>query len=130
MLLALMHHPDFEAMLHKHVSPSAVRNVNDRIKALETKGLPDRPSESTSARARRSGHGSRSGSMTRGNSASRFVSRCCSFPDHFPSPLREMFHKTKNFITTERGFVHFYPPENCATIRTSRVFFIQVLNFK
>ena len=71
MLLALMHHQDFENMLNKHVSAASLRNVKDRIKLLETKGLPERPSEATSARARRSGQGSRSGSMTRGNSASR-----------------------------------------------------------
>ena len=71
MLLALMHHQDFENMLNKHVSAASLRNVKDRIKLLETKGLPERPSETTSARARRSGQGSRSGSMTRGNSASR-----------------------------------------------------------
>ena len=71
MLLALMHHQDFENMLNKHVCTASLRNVKDRIKLLETKGLPERPSEATSARARRSGQGSRSGSMTRGNSASR-----------------------------------------------------------
>ncbi len=66
-----MSHQDFEQMINKHISPSAMRNLKDRIKVLETKGLPDRPSEASSARSRRSGQGSRSGSTTRGNSASR-----------------------------------------------------------
>ena len=73
MLMSLMNHQDFEHMLNKHVSAASVRNVKERIKILETKGLPERPSEASSARARRSGQGSRSGSMTRGNSASRLA---------------------------------------------------------
>ncbi len=71
MLLELMQYPDFESIMDKHVSPTMMRNVKDRIKVLETKGLPERPTEAASARARRSGQGSRSGSVTRGNSASR-----------------------------------------------------------
>ena len=78
--MTLMHHQDFEVMMNKHVSPTTMRNVKDRIKILETKGLPERPSEATSAKARRSGQGSRSGSMTRGNSASRYNFRVSDNP--------------------------------------------------
>ncbi|XP_074645320.1 TOG array regulator of axonemal microtubules protein 1-like isoform X2 [Tubulanus polymorphus] len=66
----LMSHQDFNKMLNKHVQGPTLRNVQDVIENLRTKGLGDKPVDSTSARSRRSGQGTRSGSLSRGSSAS------------------------------------------------------------
>ncbi|ESP02820.1 hypothetical protein LOTGIDRAFT_212335 [Lottia gigantea] len=66
----LMSHPDFDKMLNKHVNSSTLRNIQENLDALKQKGLGDMPAESTSAKSRRSGHGSRSNSSVRSNSAS------------------------------------------------------------
>lgn len=69
MLYTLMTHQDFEKMLAKHLPANTLRNVKDVVEALKVKGLGDGPNETSSARGWRSGHGSRSSSVIRGNSA-------------------------------------------------------------
>uniref|UniRef100_A0A2C9KUR5 TOG domain-containing protein n=1 Tax=Biomphalaria glabrata TaxID=6526 RepID=A0A2C9KUR5_BIOGL len=65
----LMSHPEFEKMLSKHLPGNLLRNVQDVVDNLKQKGLGERPSELSSARSRKSGHGSRSNSSVRGGSA-------------------------------------------------------------
>ncbi|CAG5117603.1 unnamed protein product, partial [Candidula unifasciata] len=62
-LYMLMAHQDFDRMLAKYVPASSLRNIQDI-------GLGEHPSEISSARSRRSGHGSRSSSAVREGSAS------------------------------------------------------------
>ncbi|XP_064623563.1 TOG array regulator of axonemal microtubules protein 1-like isoform X2 [Lineus longissimus] len=65
----LMTHQDFDKMLSKHIPTGTYRSIQDIIDSLRAKGLGDMPSDTPSARPRRSGQGSRSGSLTRRNSA-------------------------------------------------------------
>ncbi|BFZ12426.1 hypothetical protein BsWGS_15464 [Bradybaena similaris] len=66
----LMAHQDFDRMLSKYVPANSLRNVQDIVDNLRQKGLGEHPSEISSARSRRSGHGSRSSSAVREGSAS------------------------------------------------------------
>ncbi|XP_055957389.1 TOG array regulator of axonemal microtubules protein 1 [Patella vulgata] len=68
-LYTLMSHQDFEKMLNKHVNSTTIRNIQETLDSLKQKGLGDMPNETPSAKSRRSGHGSRSNSTVRGNSA-------------------------------------------------------------
>ncbi|KAK2166030.1 hypothetical protein LSH36_43g02057 [Paralvinella palmiformis] len=66
-LYGLMSHEEFDKMMNKYVSATTLRNVKDKLEVLKKKGLTDPPSESSSARSRRSGQGVRTNS--RGHSA-------------------------------------------------------------
>ncbi|XP_059143119.1 TOG array regulator of axonemal microtubules protein 1-like isoform X2 [Physella acuta] len=67
----LMAHQDFERMLPKYLPANTLRNVQEVVENLKQRGLGERPSELSSARSRKSGHGSsRSNSTVRGGSAS------------------------------------------------------------
>ncbi|XP_070179404.1 TOG array regulator of axonemal microtubules protein 1-like isoform X2 [Littorina saxatilis] len=68
-LYLLMSHGDFDRMLTKYLPANTLRNIQDVVENLKNKGLGDKPNETSSARSRRSGHGSRMGSSLRGNSA-------------------------------------------------------------
>lgn len=68
-LWLLMSHQDFDRMLTKYLPANTLRNIQDVVENLKHKGLGDKPSETASARSRRSGHGSRMGSSLRGGSA-------------------------------------------------------------
>ncbi|XP_060604464.1 TOG array regulator of axonemal microtubules protein 1-like isoform X3 [Ruditapes philippinarum] len=69
MLYNLMTHQDFDKMLAKHLPNNTLRNVKEIVESLRIKGIGDGPNETSSARGWRSGHGSRSSSVIRGNSA-------------------------------------------------------------
>ncbi|XP_076464551.1 TOG array regulator of axonemal microtubules protein 1-like isoform X2 [Babylonia areolata] len=69
-LWLLMSHQDLERMLAKYLPANTLRNIQDVVESLRNKGLGEKPSETASARARRSGHVSRMGSTLRGGSAS------------------------------------------------------------
>ncbi|KAL4238308.1 hypothetical protein ACF0H5_003020 [Mactra antiquata] len=69
MLHLLMTHQDFDKMLSKHLPANTLRNVKDLVESLKVKGIGEGPNETSSARGWRSGHGSRSSSVIRGNSA-------------------------------------------------------------
>ncbi|XP_035828901.1 TOG array regulator of axonemal microtubules protein 1 [Aplysia californica] len=68
-LYKLMSHQDFDRMLTKYLPANTLRNIQDIVDTLKQKGLGERPSELSSARSRRSGHGSRSNSSIRSSSA-------------------------------------------------------------
>lgn len=70
-LWLLMSHQDFERMLSKYLPANTLRNIQEVVENLKTKGLGDKPNEISSAKARhRSGNaGSRMGSSLRGGSA-------------------------------------------------------------
>ncbi|KAK7488657.1 hypothetical protein BaRGS_00020110 [Batillaria attramentaria] len=68
-LWLLMSHQDFDRMLTKYLPANTLRSIQDVVESLKNKGLGDKPSETASARSRRSGHGSRMGSSLRGGSA-------------------------------------------------------------
>ena len=61
----LMSHDDFERTLKKTLSPNTLRNIQDKLETLRRRGLGDPPTESGSARNRRSGFGSRANSSSR-----------------------------------------------------------------
>ncbi|PVD25713.1 hypothetical protein C0Q70_13373 [Pomacea canaliculata] len=68
-LWLLMSHPDFDRSLTKYLPANTLRNMQEVVESLKSKGLGDKPTEIASARSRRSGHGSRTGSSLRGGSA-------------------------------------------------------------
>ncbi|CAL1537741.1 unnamed protein product [Lymnaea stagnalis] len=68
-LYMLISHQDFDRMLTKYLPANTLRNTQDVVDNLKQRGLGDRPSELSSARSRKSGHGSRSNSSVRGGSA-------------------------------------------------------------
>lgn len=69
MLHMLMTHQDFDKMLAKHLPSNTLRSVKEVVEQLKIKGIGEGPHETSSARGWRSGHGSRSSSVIRGNSA-------------------------------------------------------------
>ncbi|XP_052767283.1 TOG array regulator of axonemal microtubules protein 1-like isoform X3 [Mya arenaria] len=69
MLHILMTHQDFDKMLVKHLPANTLRSVKDIVETLKVKGISENPNETSSARGWRSGQGSRSSSVIRGNSA-------------------------------------------------------------
>ncbi|XP_064599948.1 TOG array regulator of axonemal microtubules protein 1-like isoform X2 [Liolophura sinensis] len=66
----LMSYQEFDRMLSKHLPANTLKSVSDIVENLRIKGLGDMPSESTSARSRRSGQGSRSSSFRGGSAVS------------------------------------------------------------
>ncbi|XP_062617825.1 TOG array regulator of axonemal microtubules protein 1-like isoform X2 [Saccostrea cucullata] len=67
-LYTLMVHQDFNKMLSKHLPANTLRNIQDIVEGLKTKGLGDMPHEASSARGGR-GPASRASSIVRGGSA-------------------------------------------------------------
>ncbi|XP_052701993.1 TOG array regulator of axonemal microtubules protein 1-like isoform X6 [Crassostrea angulata] len=67
-LYTLMAHQDFDRMLSKHLPANTLRNVQEIVEGLKTKGLGEMPHEASSARGGR-GPASRASSTVRGGSA-------------------------------------------------------------
>ncbi|XP_056020659.1 TOG array regulator of axonemal microtubules protein 1-like isoform X15 [Ostrea edulis] len=67
-LSILMAHQDFDKMLSKHLPTNTLRNIQDIVEGLKTKGLGEMPHEASSARGGR-GPASRASSIVRGGSA-------------------------------------------------------------
>ncbi|XP_078314786.1 TOG array regulator of axonemal microtubules protein 1-like isoform X3 [Crassostrea virginica] len=67
-LYILMAHQDFDKMLSKHLPANTLRNIQEIVEGLKTKGLGELPHEASSARGGR-GPVSRASSTVRGGSA-------------------------------------------------------------
>ncbi|XP_041353393.1 TOG array regulator of axonemal microtubules protein 1-like isoform X2 [Gigantopelta aegis] len=98
MLSLLMRHPDFDKMLTKHLPSNTLRHVQDVVENLRQKGLGDVPNETSSARSRKSGQGSRAGSSVRGGSASSSVESVTTTPVPKRRPMNRTDENTMEEI--------------------------------
>lgn len=75
----LLQHPDFDAMVSKHVPAKEARNLKDVAAAVANKGIGEMPSDSPSAKgARRSGTLYRSSRMNSAESTDSLPQRYAS----------------------------------------------------
>ena len=97
MLYQMMGHEDFDKMVSRYVPANCLRSVQDTVENLRKKGLGEMPSDTPSARYRRSGQGSRTNSSsTRGSSATRSVKNIQNQIHAFIAPLDLHFKQMIN----------------------------------
>ncbi|XP_041469429.1 TOG array regulator of axonemal microtubules protein 1-like isoform X1 [Lytechinus variegatus] len=70
-LFNLMHHEDFDRLIEKHVPAKNLKSIKDILENLKNKGLGEVPSDTSSAKARRSNPNSRANSGSQSYSRDR-----------------------------------------------------------
>lgn len=71
MFFTLMHHEDFDRLIEKHVPAKNLKSTRDILENLKNKGLGELPSDTSSAKARRSNPSSRANSGSQSYSRDR-----------------------------------------------------------